>query len=63
MKIADELKTKPAYAQGHLFLGELYAHAVWKEKALEHLTQAEAMFQDMGMDYWLAEARKVSAGL
>jgi class 3 adenylate cyclase/tetratricopeptide (TPR) repeat protein len=63
MKIADELKAKPAYAQGHLFLGEFHAHAGWKEKALEHLRQAEAMFQDMGMNYWLAEARKVSAGL
>ena len=63
MKIADELKAKPAYAQGHLFLGELYAHVGQKEKALENLTKAETMFQEMGMDYWLAEAHKVSAGL
>jgi class 3 adenylate cyclase/tetratricopeptide (TPR) repeat protein len=63
MKIANELKTKPAYAQGHLFLGELYAHSSQKEKALENLTKAAAMFLEMGMDYWLAEARNVSAGL
>ncbi|MGD0663634.1 MAG: AAA family ATPase, partial [Syntrophorhabdales bacterium] len=63
MKIADELKTKPYCAQGHLFLGELYAHEGQKEKALENLTKAETMFQEMGMDYWLAEARKVLAGL
>ena len=63
MKIADELKTKPAYAQGHLFLGELYAHSGQKEKAVEHLAKAETMFQEMGMDYWLDETRKVSAGL
>jgi hypothetical protein len=24
---------------------------------------AEGMFQDMGMDYWLAKAREVLAGL
>jgi ATP/maltotriose-dependent transcriptional regulator MalT len=63
MKMADELKTKPIYAQGHLFLGEIYAHSGQKEKARESLKKAEAMFQEMGMDYWLAETRKVSAGL
>jgi tetratricopeptide (TPR) repeat protein len=63
MKIADELKAKPTYAQGHLFLGELYAHGNQKEKALEHLTKAETMFLEMGMDYWLAETRKVLARL
>jgi membrane protein DedA with SNARE-associated domain len=51
------------YAQGHLFLGELYVHADQKEKALKHLKKAETMFQEMGMDYWLAVAREVSAGL
>ena len=63
MKIADDLKVKPFYAQGHLFLGELYAHGGQKEKALEKLTKAETMFQEMGMDYWLGETRRVSAGL
>jgi tetratricopeptide (TPR) repeat protein len=63
MKIAHELKTKPAYAQGHLFLGELYAHSGQKEKALENLTKAEIMFQEMGMDYWLGVASQISAGL
>ena len=63
MKIADELKVKPRYAQGHFFLGEIYAHGGQKEKALENLKKAETMFQEMGMDYWLAETRKVSAGL
>jgi tetratricopeptide (TPR) repeat protein len=63
MKIADEMRLKPFYAQGHLFLGELYAHGGQKEKALENLTKTETMFQEMGMDYWLAETRKVSVGL
>jgi tetratricopeptide (TPR) repeat protein len=63
MRIADELKTKPTYAQGYLFLGELYAHGGQKEKALENLKKAETMFQEMGMDYWLSVTREVSAGL
>jgi hypothetical protein len=54
---------KPTYAQGHLFLGEVYAHSGQKEKALEHLKEAETMFQEMGMDYWLGVTREVSAGL
>jgi tetratricopeptide (TPR) repeat protein len=37
MKILNELKTKPLYAEGYMFLGELYADAGQKEKALENL--------------------------
>ena len=59
MKILEELEEKPNYAAGHLFLGELYANAGPKEKALENLKKAEAMFQEMGMDYWLAQTRKL----
>ena len=63
MKILDELKLKPDYASGYLFLGELYVNAGQKEKALENLKKAEAMFQEMGMDYWLGRTRKVLAEL
>ena len=63
MSLAEEMKTRPFSAQGHLFLGELYARVGQKGKALESLTKAETMFQEMGMDYWLAETRKISAGL
>jgi tetratricopeptide (TPR) repeat protein len=59
-KIVDELEIKPFYAQGYLNLGELYANAGQKEKALENLRKAEAMFQEMGMDYWLARTKKLS---
>jgi class 3 adenylate cyclase/tetratricopeptide (TPR) repeat protein len=58
LKISDELKTKPDHALGYLFLGELCANAGQKEEAREHLNKAEAMFQEMGMDYWLARAKK-----
>jgi hypothetical protein len=57
--MADELKAKPFYAQGHLFLGEIYAHAGQKEKALENLKKAERMYQEMGMDYWLDRTKKL----
>jgi len=59
MKILDELETKPAYAVGCLNLGELYADAGQKEKALENLKKAETMCQEMGMDYHLARTKKL----
>jgi tetratricopeptide (TPR) repeat protein len=63
MKIYDELKMKAWYPLGYFYLGELYANAGQKEKALENLRKGEAMFQEMGMDYWLVETRKVLAEL
>jgi class 3 adenylate cyclase/tetratricopeptide (TPR) repeat protein len=63
MKIADELKIKPYYAQGCFALGKLYAGAGHKEKARENLTKARAMFEEMGMDYYLAQANKLLESL
>jgi tetratricopeptide (TPR) repeat protein len=63
IKILDELKLKAFYALGYFYLGELYVKAGQKEKALENLRKGEAMFQEMGMDYWLVETRKVLAKL
>jgi tetratricopeptide (TPR) repeat protein len=59
MKILDDLKIKPNYASGYLSLGELYANAGQKEKALENLKKAESMYQEMGMDYYLARTKKL----
>jgi tetratricopeptide (TPR) repeat protein len=59
MKMLDELGTRPFYALGYLSLGELYADARQKEKAIENLRKAEAMYQEMGMDYWLARTKKL----
>ena len=58
-KILDELKTKPFYALGYLFLGELYANAGQKDRALENLKKAETMYQEMGMDHQLARTKKL----
>jgi tetratricopeptide (TPR) repeat protein len=63
MKILGELKLKPWYAPGYFYLGELYVNAGQKEKALKNLKKGKAMFQEMGMDYWLAQTRKVLAEL
>jgi tetratricopeptide (TPR) repeat protein len=59
--ILDEQRLKPWYAQGRLNLGEFYLDAGQKEKALENLKEAEALFQEMGMEYWLAKAQEALA--
>ena len=58
IKMADELKLKPNYSQGRMFLGEFYLDTDQKEKAMENLKEAEVMFQEMGMDYWLARTKE-----
>ena len=59
MEIFRELKLKPFYTQGHLFLGELYLKANEKQQAIKHLEKTEEMFHEMGMDYWLTKTREV----
>ncbi len=59
MEMLDELKIKPWYTRGYFYLGELYANAGQKERAHENLKKAEAMYQEMGMDYGLARAKKL----
>jgi tetratricopeptide (TPR) repeat protein len=45
MEIVNELKIRPWYAQGYLYLGEVYALTGQREKALENLKKAEAMYR------------------
>ena len=59
IKILDELKMRPHCSVGYLFLGELYTDTGQKKKALETLKEAEAAFQEMGMDYWLRRTQEV----
>jgi class 3 adenylate cyclase/tetratricopeptide (TPR) repeat protein len=59
--LLERLELRPMSSNGHLFLGELYADAGQKDKALEPLKKAEAEFKDMGMDYWLRRAQEVLA--
>ena len=51
--ILTNLKWKPYFSQGYLFLGELYAECNKREKALEFLNMAEENFKNMRMGYWL----------
>jgi len=59
IKICNDLKIKPFYSIGYLFLGELYSGTGQREKALVSLKKAEGMFQEMGMGYWLTKTQKV----
>ena len=59
MKLCEELKLRPFYAEGHFLLGELYADNGHSAIALENLQRAMEMFQEMGMDYWLGKTRDV----
>jgi hypothetical protein len=63
MKILEELKIKPTPSIGFLFLGELYAHAGQKEKSLKNLMQAEGLFQEMEINYWLGRTKKTLEAL
>ena len=53
------LETYPDVAIGRLFLGELYAQENQAKLALTHLRAAEALFEEMGMDYWIEETGKI----
>ena len=61
LAILHNLETKPSYSQGRMFLGEFYLDIGDKEKAMENLKEAEARFQEMGMEYWLERTQEVLA--
>lgn len=62
-EILKELGVRPAMAQGHLNLGELYRNSGEEFKAVEHLRKAKSMFEEMEMDYWTAKCREAWKGL
>jgi len=63
ISLLNELGITAYYSLGHLWLGEVYTEAGQHEPALENLIKAEALFQEMGMDYWLSKAQGLLAGL
>ena len=63
IKILEDLKLRPLYAMGYLSLGEFHADRGGTKAALAALKKAESLFQDMGMDYWLARTQEVLARL
>jgi tetratricopeptide (TPR) repeat protein len=61
--ILKELCVRPAMAQGHFHLGELYRNSGEDSKAAEEFRKAKAMFEEMEMDYWTAKVREALKGL
>jgi len=63
IEICRELRLKAYYPVAYLYLGQLYLNSGEKEKAIDNLKQSEAMFREMGMDYWFGKAQEVLATL
>jgi tetratricopeptide (TPR) repeat protein len=59
----DDVGMRPPSAQGHIYLGELYADTGRTDAARRSLKKAEGMCRDMGMDYWQAKAQRRLATL
>ena len=62
MTRASELGMRPLVAHCHLGLGKLYRRTGDGAKAEEHLTTASAMYREMDMGFWLAQAEAACAG-
>jgi tetratricopeptide (TPR) repeat protein len=58
LKMVEDLQIKPWQAWGYLCLGETYAVAGQRQKALASLNKARRMCQEMGMDYFLVRTEK-----
>jgi tetratricopeptide (TPR) repeat protein len=58
INILEKMELKPFYTLGRFFLGEFYLNAGQREKAAKNLKKANGMFQEMGMDYWLARTKE-----
>ena len=56
LSLAEERSMHPLVAHCHLGLGRLYRRTGDHVKAHEHLTTASAMYREMDMGFWLAQA-------
>ena len=57
LDLATELGMLPLVGRCHLGLGRAYAAAGDEEHARPHLVRATALFQDMGLHFWLSETK------
>jgi class 3 adenylate cyclase/DNA-binding winged helix-turn-helix (wHTH) protein/tetratricopeptide (TPR) repeat protein len=55
ISLASQLGMRPLVARCHFGLGNLYHRADNREQARQQLETAAAMFQHMGMTYWLGQ--------
>jgi tetratricopeptide (TPR) repeat protein len=60
--LADDCGLRPLVAHCHLGLGTLDQRTGQTEQAQEHLATATALYREMGMTYWLAQADAAMAG-
>jgi len=51
------------FAHCHFGLGRLFGRTGERDRAREHLALAAAMYRDVGMSYWLANAERVRSEL
>jgi class 3 adenylate cyclase/tetratricopeptide (TPR) repeat protein len=61
--VLKQLGIRPYCAQGYLYLGELYAGTGRTQMAAKNLKNAERMFRQMGMDYWLRKTNEALSRL
>lgn len=62
----EDMKLLPSTAMGYLFLGELQAEVSQEEGALENLTKAESLFQELKQhdgSYWISRIHRVLESL
>jgi tetratricopeptide (TPR) repeat protein len=57
LALAERLDMRPLVAHCHRGLGTLFGRTASRELADEHLTTAMAMYREMGMTFWLEEAK------
>ena len=57
IKTVDSQGMRTFTAIGYLALGELYALTDRKEKGLKVVKEAQTIFEEKGMDYWLEKAK------
>jgi tetratricopeptide (TPR) repeat protein len=62
LALADELGMRPLAAHCHLGLGKLYQRTGDRAKAAAHLTTARAMYRELDMGFYLAQADAAGAG-
>src|SRR5215467_5362029 len=57
LALAERRGMRPQVAHCHFGLGKLHRCRGDREQAQEHLTTAMAMYREMGMTYWLEQAK------
>jgi len=63
LRLPEELGMRPLVAHCHFGLGRLFRRTAQRDRAGEHLTLAAAMYRDIVMSYWLANAERVQREL